>query len=38
MGQPLTLVSADSHKLGASRADPAGKPKGGVVTPVRHPG
>ena len=31
MGMPLTLVAADSHKLGAYRADPAGKPKGGVV-------
>jgi carboxymethylenebutenolidase len=31
MGKPLTLTAADSHKLGAYRADPAGKPKGGVV-------
>ncbi len=31
MGQPLTLVAADGHKLGAYRADPAGKPKGAVV-------
>lgn len=31
MGQPLTLVAADSHRLGAYRADPAGKPRGGVV-------
>jgi carboxymethylenebutenolidase len=31
MGKPLSLVAADSHKLGAYRADPAGKPKGGVV-------
>jgi carboxymethylenebutenolidase len=31
MGKPLTLVAADSHKLGAYRADPAGQPKGGVV-------
>jgi len=31
MGMPLTLVAADNHKLGAYRADPAGKPKGGVV-------
>ena len=31
MGMPLTLVAADSHKLGAYRADPASKPKGGVV-------
>jgi carboxymethylenebutenolidase len=27
----LTLTAADGHKLGAYRADPAGKPKGGVV-------
>ena len=31
MGQPLSLVAADGFKLGAYRADPAGKPKGGVV-------
>jgi len=31
MGKPLSLVATDSHKLGAYRADPAGKPKGGVV-------
>jgi carboxymethylenebutenolidase len=31
MGKPLSLVAADSHKLGAYRADPTGKPKGGVV-------
>ena len=31
MGMPLTLVAADNHKLGAYCADPAGKPKGGVV-------
>jgi carboxymethylenebutenolidase len=31
MGKPLSLVAADSHKLGAYRADPAGKPKGGIV-------
>src|SRR3954463_1391062 len=27
----LTLTAADSHKLGAYRAEPAGKPKGGIV-------
>jgi len=27
----LTLTAADGHKLGAYRADPAGKPKGGIV-------
>jgi carboxymethylenebutenolidase len=31
MGQPLSLVAADGFKLGAYRADPPGKPKGGVV-------
>jgi carboxymethylenebutenolidase len=31
MGQPLSLVAADGFKLGAYRADPAGKAKGGVV-------
>src|SRR6185437_5892501 len=31
MGKPLSLVAADSHQLGAYRADPAGKPKGGIV-------
>jgi hypothetical protein len=31
IGQPLSLVAADGFKLGAYRADPAGKPKGGVV-------
>lgn len=31
MGQMLTLTAADSHVLGAYRADPAGTPKGGVV-------
>jgi carboxymethylenebutenolidase len=31
MGQPLTLTAADSHRLGAYRADPAGTPKGGIV-------
>ena len=31
MGQLLSLVAADSHTLGAYRADPAGAPKGGIV-------
>ena len=31
MGKHFTLTAADSHKLGAYRADPAGKPKGGMV-------
>jgi carboxymethylenebutenolidase len=31
MGRPLSLVAADGFKLGAYRAGPAGKPKGGVV-------
>src|SRR6266571_3603801 len=31
MGKPLSLTAADAHKLGAYRADPAGKSRGGVV-------
>ncbi len=31
MGTALTLTASDGHKLGAYRADPAGKPRGGVV-------
>ena len=31
MGKQLSLTAADSHRLSAYRADPAGKPKGGVV-------
>lgn len=31
MGQHFTLTAADKHQLGAYRADPAGKPKGGMV-------
>ena len=31
MGKHFTLTAADSHQLGAYRADPAGKPKGGIV-------
>jgi carboxymethylenebutenolidase len=31
MGKKLTLTTTDGHTLGAYRADPAGKPKGGIV-------
>ncbi len=31
MGKQLSLTTTDNHKLGAYRADPAGKPKGGIV-------
>ncbi|HLI13050.1 MAG TPA: dienelactone hydrolase family protein [Alphaproteobacteria bacterium] len=31
MGSMLTLTAGDGHKFAAYRADPAGKPKGGVV-------
>ncbi|HXW24162.1 MAG TPA: dienelactone hydrolase family protein, partial [Xanthobacteraceae bacterium] len=31
MGKPLSLTAADAHKLGAYRADPAGRSRGGVV-------
>ena len=31
MGKHLSLTAADAHKLGGYRADPAGKPKGGLV-------
>ena len=31
MGTKLTLTTSDKHTLGAYRADPAGKPKGGIV-------
>src|SRR5262249_43064191 len=31
MGKPLSLTAADAHRLGAYRADPDGKPRGGVV-------
>jgi carboxymethylenebutenolidase len=31
LGKHLTLTTSDGHKLGAYRADPAGKPKGGLV-------
>ena len=31
MGKDLTLTASDGHQLGAYRADPSGKPKGGIV-------
>jgi carboxymethylenebutenolidase len=31
LGKSLKLTASDGHELGAYRADPAGKPKGGVV-------
>ena len=31
MGKHFTLTAADSHSLGAYRADPKGAPKGGIV-------
>ena len=31
MGQNLKLTTSDNHTLGAYRADPTGKPKGGLV-------
>ena len=31
MGKQFSLTAADQHKLGAYRADPQGKPKGGMV-------
>lgn len=31
MGRHLSLTTSDSHKLGAYRADPIGKPKGAMV-------
>jgi carboxymethylenebutenolidase len=31
LGQKLKLTTSDNHTLGAYRADPAGKPKGGLV-------
>ena len=31
MGKTLTLTASDGHKFSAYRADPAGKPKGGLV-------
>ena len=31
MGKSLNLTASDNHRLGAYRADPAGKPVGGIV-------
>ncbi len=31
MGKHLSLITSDHHTLGAYRADPQGKPKGGIV-------
>jgi carboxymethylenebutenolidase len=31
MGKMIELTAADGHKLGAYRAEPAGKPKGGLI-------
>lgn len=31
MGQSITLTASDGHSLSAYRADPAGKPRGGIV-------
>src|ERR671919_1488014 len=31
MGKMIELTASDGHKLSASRADPAGKPRGGIV-------
>ena len=31
MGKQFTLTASDKHQLGAYRADPQGKPKGGMV-------
>ncbi|MGE0737203.1 MAG: dienelactone hydrolase family protein [Alphaproteobacteria bacterium] len=31
MGHNITLTAKDGHKLGAYRADPAGKPKGAII-------
>jgi carboxymethylenebutenolidase len=31
LGQSLSLIASDGHRLGAYRADPAGMPQGGVV-------
>src|SRR5256885_13019659 len=31
MGKMIELTAADGHKLAAYRADPAGKPRGGIV-------
>jgi carboxymethylenebutenolidase len=31
LGKQISLTTTDGHKLGGYRADPAGKPKGGIV-------
>jgi len=31
LGKPISLTASDGHRLGGYRADPAGKPKGGIV-------
>lgn len=31
MGQHVKLTTSDAHSLGSYRADPAGKPKGGII-------
>lgn len=31
MGKAISLTASDGHRLGGYRADPAGKPKGGIV-------
>src|SRR5688572_33376317 len=31
MGKMIELAASDGHKLAAYRADPAGKPRGGIV-------
>ena len=31
MGKHISLTTSDGHRLGGYRADPAGKPKGGIV-------
>ena len=31
MGKMIELTASDGHKLAAYRADPAGKPRGGIV-------
>ena len=31
MGRDITLQASDGHRFGAYRADPSGKPKGGIV-------
>ena len=31
MGKMIELTASDGHKLSAYRADPAGKPRGGIA-------